>query len=280
MTSKGFIFALVVAIAIAVADAFTIPSDLPDGIYAVTASTASGSDELVFLRNVDHAAGSAKRQDNTITGSNRLSKRVNWPKDTSPHCTGNYFWEIDFYSFSYQGFYKACTKHFNNGDRIKEKRAVFQKYGTSVAYMCNYSSKGNPCDPSEWAEAVQWIANTCNDVENGWRQGGECGLRRLLPSFSGYGSNVCCHSVSDRSKMEEVLRLRCCRPRFLLRKSRLRPECYNNMHAFKPCPSIPRSSRSSMVWSSHSQPSSRRRPNAMGLVPHHLAPTLHFIMES
>jgi len=48
------------------------------------------------------------------------------------------------------------------GAHLKDKNAVFQTYRTSVSFMCNYSNKGNPCNPDEWAAAVGWLLVSCS----------------------------------------------------------------------------------------------------------------------
>ena len=65
----------------------------------------------------------------------------------------------DFFQ-CYSGFAYSCNQSM--GAHLKDKNAVFQTYRTSVSFMCNYSNKGNPCNPDEWAAAVGWLLVSCS----------------------------------------------------------------------------------------------------------------------
>lgn len=161
---------LVVAAFAATARAFRIPAELPDGSYGVVTND-TGTVEFVRLDDIDLAAAAGPSSNSTHLRSKRVD--VEWPSDTFATCSGNFFFASDFLQYSYNGFYQSCWYHNTQGGRFTDKKALFQKYGTSVAYMCNYSSKGNPCDTNEWAQAIHWLQGVCRWTSQGWGQGGE-----------------------------------------------------------------------------------------------------------
>jgi len=167
MTSKLFVFLATLA---TLTTAFKLPANLADGAYEVTINPSTGAEEMITIPIANSTSVPAPPK------PSRLQRRVNWPSGTEPKCANNFFWEVDFYELSYNGFYQACEYHFKRGDKLKDKRAVFVKSGSSVSYMCNYSSKGNPCSPEEWWDAVDKVARQCSTGRDGWRQGGHLSI--------------------------------------------------------------------------------------------------------
>jgi len=180
-----------------VANGFTIHADLPDGDYMAKLNPETGLEEFVLLpplteaelANIPSPSPPNTTTTTTTTPShphvNTNTRRgVSWPGSTYPDCSSQNhatFRESDLYNGgSWDSFYNRCASL--NGAWRYERQALFTRHGTSVSYMCNYSSKGNPCRIEEWVDAVDWIQASCNFVQGGWRRAGELLLPYLLLS--------------------------------------------------------------------------------------------------
>ena len=145
---------------------------LPDGSYFI------GIDEdgkptwaEIIVNATDAPAPGIPKRDTTSTSA-RLGKRFNWPSGTVPFCPGgDWFLQDDFYNHGWDAFRAMCAA---GGDhKYPRNTAITQVQGTSVTYMCAYTT--NPCRTEEWSDAVNWAANNCHGRSNGWMEPGMFG---------------------------------------------------------------------------------------------------------
>lgn len=137
---------------------FTVPQGQANGVYMVS-EDANGAEEHIFLGN------------ETVS---EHQKRFNFPGGTSVKC-GDFVESLPLldWTASDAQFSVACSAAEKSGQRYKNKgKAIYSVSGNVVVYMCNYSSKGNPCVLDEYNQAKANIRGTCtfggsNGVEAG-----------------------------------------------------------------------------------------------------------------
>lgn len=152
----------------ALSHAFQLP-DLPDGSYIITINGDGNPTWTDIAANTtDSPPPDAPKliEDST---SSRLRKRFNWPSGTYAVCPGgNWFLQDEFYQRSWNAFYNTC---YGGGEfKYPPLSALAQYQGTSVSYMCAYTT--NPCRVEEWQDAVNWASGNCFGRSNGWMEPG------------------------------------------------------------------------------------------------------------
>ncbi|TDZ18881.1 hypothetical protein Cob_v008026 [Colletotrichum orbiculare MAFF 240422] len=147
------------------ASAAVVPLEGEDGIYVVHTDDA-GTEVHTKIADLDPAL-----LNGTTPNTASLNKRaVAWPGGTYPVCVSlQWIGHYDFYDGgAWQYFYSACEEY--SGHRFYNGDSLYSRYGTAVAYMCSYSNDGNPCSVGEWVDAVNWIAGTCSQRNNGYME--------------------------------------------------------------------------------------------------------------
>lgn len=149
---------ITLALVASAAASFTVPQGQADGVYMVS-EDANGGEAHVFLGNETEPAH---------------QKRFNFPGGTNVKC-GDFVESLPLLDWTAADaqFSVACDAAAKSGQRYTNKgKAIYSVSGTVVVYMCNYSSKGNPCALDEYTQAKANIRSTCtfggsNGVEAG-----------------------------------------------------------------------------------------------------------------
>lgn len=70
---------------------------------------------------------------------------------------------------SYRKFYNTCVSP--GGTKISNGQKIVARSDGAVSFMCSYAS--NPCNLTEWVDAVRWTRNTCAGRNgNEWMEAG------------------------------------------------------------------------------------------------------------
>jgi len=144
--------------------------DLPDGNYLISIGDDGKPTWTKIVANVTDAPAPVIPKRDTTSTSAPLGKRFNWPSRTYPWCPGgDWFLQRDFYDHGWGAFYAMCDEA---GDHwIPKYRSIATYQGTSVTYMCTFSTSA-PCRTDEWVDAVNWVSNNCYGRSNGWMEPG------------------------------------------------------------------------------------------------------------
>jgi len=164
MHSKLILIASLGLAAAATAQTFQIPRDLADGAYIVSLDHNSAS---VFTQLEHNTTAVARRGDAEVQ-----RRQVSFPSGSGAVCNQPLVNDNDMFGAgqAWDQMFNACSNL--GGAFLKNKQALFFKAGTATAFMCNYSSKGNPCNTAEWEQAIGNVRNACADGSNGRDQTG------------------------------------------------------------------------------------------------------------
>lgn len=148
-----------------------LPEGLTDGSYMIGIDEAGLQTVTEITPNSTTLSGTPPILNRDLASS-RLNKRFIWPSGTYPVCpSGDWLSSNDFYGRGWDAFWWDCH---NNGAHKFPKNTILANYqGTSVSYMCAYTT--NPCNTDEWADAVNWAAGNCWQRSGGWMQPGMFG---------------------------------------------------------------------------------------------------------
>jgi hypothetical protein len=167
LLQKANIFLIFLTLFIASGAAITIPADQDNGIYTV--EIIDGEEIFTKVSELDIPTTELRSLGSRDSESVRLQARFDWPGDAKPYCNDDYLWSDNLYHGAYDAFWDKCyAKRYE----YFYGKSLYAKYGQAVAYMCNYSNSGNPCQVSEFADAVNWISGACKGGSNGWKQAG------------------------------------------------------------------------------------------------------------
>lgn len=153
----------------AAATAFKVPAQTTDGVYIVTVND-NGEEVHSKVGEIDLSDPATKRDG--MTGSShiaKIGKRYNWTSGSYAKCNNDYLWGNNLYNGAYNSFWNQCSSY---GSTKITWDSIYSYYQGAVAYMCNYSSSGNPCNVNEWADTVNWVSSQCGVGTDGWKQAG------------------------------------------------------------------------------------------------------------
>ncbi|KAI1101759.1 hypothetical protein F4804DRAFT_334967 [Jackrogersella minutella] len=147
----------------ATTSALSVPKG--DGVWSVSVD-ANGNEVHELIQPLDPTiAEMVKRGD-----GDALFRRSSFPPGSSATCAdaSDQVSDSDWQAAT-ANFKRACAA---SSGLLKNKQAILATSGGCTVYMCNYSSKGNPCSGDEFSAASDQIAASCRNSQNGSHQAG------------------------------------------------------------------------------------------------------------
>lgn len=147
---------------VASASAFKVPAGIEHGhLYAIIVDD-SGNETWekmdVNVTGSPHPSYSAKF----------LERRRSFPEGSFAACDGNRIQDWDLFQpdGASDRFITGCNA-LGSQHLTGRPRAFSVPFGTVVAFMCNYSTKGNPCNSQEFSTSISNVRAQCTGSGSG-----------------------------------------------------------------------------------------------------------------
>lgn len=169
----------------ATTDGFTIPANITEGhLYAVTIDPTTGEELHTRLDSLlpGPEPEPLARRHHEKRGANAAAAaagRRDHPPRAYTFCGDGYVQASDLLDNAIHTFTDRCDR--SNAVFLKDTLAVYAAHGTAVAYMCNFSTHGNPCRSMELLDALSLIGARCKWSQGGVLQSGKfCSISKLF----------------------------------------------------------------------------------------------------
>lgn len=184
MLSKNLFLAAVFA---AFSQAFTVPEDLPNGVYvyssnaAVAGITGSVDSDSAQAGTIQTLADYKSIQAGETVNSSSIARDVTHSPKFIPRgkaypisaCGKNYIGALD-----YGSALKIVDENCGNDNKFNKGNHIFGKYGDAVVFMCNYRDT-NQCHDTQLYTSMAIVNTKCGKTLTSYRTGKVCTLEVL-----------------------------------------------------------------------------------------------------